>query len=228
MYSKNYWNKEAEKVNGNTFNAGGFGENMADDFANGNDDWADGSFGSNYADGADDKEQVSLPYVITAQNTTTTDITDVEMLLAVSRQSSFATSGVTYGMKSTDITYQQFLQWVASGTTFKVAQTSLIANGTSASNNAAQVQESLVVNIKEPNGRSQSIQLFPRLDRFQQQANITELSGSFWVKPFTSLKVTTLKASVKLDIYLYPKAQFDASKAVNQGAGKGYSKPNVR
>jgi len=215
-----YFANEAQKVNEVTFNANGFGEEFAD-----GDDFA---FGDGYADGGSlNDEQESMPYIITAENTTTTDIANVELLKAVSRQSSFAVSGVSFGMKANGVTYQEFLQWIATGNTFLVGRTSLVADGTSSSNNLAQVQEIVTVETREPSGSGAFIQLNPRLDRMQNQNNITELVGKFYVKPFTSMKISALKASTKLSVYLYPKAVFDSSRAMKTGAAKDFKKPRI-
>ena len=233
MYKQNFFNSQASEANEFFANASGdnewgnaFGEfESADDEYEGADDYED-------ADGIEELQMMnasaprrrpaapvaeSQPYIVTVANTTTADILNVEVLNALSRQFNPATAGVSYTYNVGTMTYNEFLAWISSGNVFSVGQTSLVGIGSSDSLNRAQVQETISIVTKDPNGNAVTRVFNPRIDSFQYSSTQTDLWYDYLLNSFTNFTIGKLYAATALKLYFYPKQKLNQFKALQQG-----------
>jgi len=203
-------------------------ENAAhENFSNYNgDEWNNFNDDYNYADGADVSSTAlaSLPFVINVANSTTTDVTSVNIL--GSNASLFGATNfgnpaaITITMDNGSITYTEFLQSIISEP-FKVGLMYL------QSSNTNQPYKQLLITYKESSGRLVQTPITPALDPMQQQTGVTIIRHQFPVNAYTSIS-TTILASATLTLRLYPSVQLDIARTLaGQSVGKGYSKPNL-
>jgi len=241
MYKNNYFKAEASEANEFFANATGDWGNAFGDFE-GADDEYEGADDFEDADGIEDVQMMnavgrsrrpspaaeSQPYIVTVANTTTADILNVEVLNALSRQFNPATAGVSYTYNVGTMTYNEFLAWISSGNVFSVGQTSLVGIGSSDSLNRAQVQETISIVTKDPNGNAVTRVFNPRIDSFQYSSTQTDLWYDYLLNSFTNFTIGKLYAATALKLYFYPKQKLNQFKALQQsGNATKYGNPKT-
>jgi hypothetical protein len=242
MYSKNnFFAAEANEANEFFHNATGeWGNAFGSESAEGDYDDADGDYED--ADGIEELQMMnaggarkpaqkaaeSQPYIVSVANTTTSNISNVEILNALSRQFNSTTVGIDYKYNVGTMTYPEFLAWISSGNVFSVGQTSLVGIGASPSLCVAQVQETVSIVTKDPNGNAVTRVFNPRLDSFQYSTTQTDLWYDYLLNSFTSFSVGTIYAGTTLKLYFYPKQKLNQFKALKQGgASTKYGNPKT-
>lgn len=235
MYKKSFFNSEASEANeffANASGDNGWGNAFGD--ADGDYEEADDYEGADDYDYADSIEELQMmnanasvrrpapvaesqPYIITVSNTTTADIHNVEILNALSRQFNSEVAGLHYEYNVGTMTYPEFLAWISSGNVFSVGQTSLVGIGSSDSLNRAQVQETVSIVTKDPNGNAVTRVFNPRIDSFQYSSTQTDLWYDYLLNSFTNFTIGKLYANTALKLYFYPKQKLNQFKALQQG-----------
>lgn len=178
----------------------------------------------NYADGGSVDAAASLPFIINIANSTTNDVTGVQILGANSSLFGATNFGnnaaITITMDNGDVTYTEFLESIKSEP-FKVGLMYL------QSSNTSQPFKQLTITYREPNGRKVTLPVTPALDPMQQQSGVTIVRHQFPVNAFTTI-TTTILASATLTMRLYPSQQLDIARTLaGQSVAKGYAKPNL-
>lgn len=209
-------------------------ENIHNDYmsANGVNDWDDAfDFGGSEEEylnamGSADATS-SQPYIISLYNSTTADVSSVEIGAAYNNitaiSGNFAnTAGIVYTMGITGVTYLEFL-WQSTTKPFVVGLTYLQCDGSSAA-----VLETIVVKVVDTNGNQQQKTLVPTIDPYQQQSDITVLKHTYKWDGFTSLTINKIATGKTLKVYLFPSETVSQGRALTGNSiARGYGNPNV-
>jgi hypothetical protein len=171
---------------------------------------------------------ISQAIIITAANTTTSTTTNVEILDAVKRQFSSATSNISYGTGYSNLTYTELLAGIAAGNpTFLCGQIRMSASGGSAANNAANVLETLSIVVKDMMGKQQTLSIVPELDPYAQQTTIVDIYTPFYVNGFTSIKIANIYNSVTMTFKLFPALTDTQLDSIRQRAPQRKANPQT-
>lgn len=210
----NYFANQINNVNENDFlNFDDFGYN-ADDMS------FDGQAEVLNATGAQ-AAQVSQPYIVSIQNTTTDALADVEILNAYAKHSSFAVTGanITYGI--TGISYREFL-YQSMMSPFSCGMLRLDSSTT------ANVTTVITVTTKDANGNQVARSFNPEYDRYQNITTVADINYQFLVNGFTAIKLTAVAASSTVLVKIYPALKVNNLNALSgQAQLNGYKNPNV-
>lgn len=167
----------------------------------------------------------SEPYNFNIANASTVDVSNVVLLGAFENTAAGVTnfgnaSSITVSMDNGDITYGVFLQSLKTNP-FNVGQVYL------SSQNSSQLTKTLNITYKEGNGKTTTIQIYPKLDPMQNLTTALNQYKEFPVDGFTQI-TTTILASATLSISLYPKMVLStANNLVGQRAEQAFGRPNL-
>jgi len=165
--------------------------------------------------------QVSQPYIVSIQNTTTNALSSIEILNAYAKHDSFTQTGaaITYGIAG--VSYREFL-YQTMMSPFSCGMLRLDSSTT------ANVTTVITVTTKDSNGNSVTRSFNPEYDRYQNITTVTDVNYQFLVNGYTSIKLTTIAASSTVLVKLYPALKVNN---LNQLSGQsqlnGYRNPNV-
>jgi hypothetical protein len=225
---KKYFDQQIEDANMRFLGADGW------DNADGDWDNADGdeeSFdGQDMLSATGNTTNESQPYIINVTNTTTNAVTDVEILSANIRQSSFAASGLSHSYGIPGVSYQLFLASIASGEMFNVGLTRLIAtHPTSSSIASAQIAELVTLETLSINGNTAKKTFTPLLDSYQQIDNQVDLKWDYMVTGLVSFKIASLAGLTTIKVIMFPKSKINNFSAIEGKKNKvsTYSNPKV-
>lgn len=149
------------------------------------------------AEGAATQGAVSTPYIINVENTTTTAVSDCEILLASTRIINSAVSGVSFTYGYTGFGYNQFLATLLVRP-FACGGTRLISSST------AQIQKTFTIKTWSPDGSSVAKAFVPTYDSYQQQTGQIDMPYEYLLDANTSMIFSTIVASTTLTLHLYP------------------------
>jgi hypothetical protein len=201
-------------------------------FANANDwDFADGKFGYSdnrfgYADDGDGKADipVSQPYIISIYNSTTVDVSTVNLLNAYTNinAANYGLStylSVTMGISS--VSYVEFL-YQSMNKPFNVAM--LYVQSTT----NAQVAETVTVTMKDATGNQIVKPMVAVIDPYQFQTGTIVHKVPFRVDGYTQLTLAKVYAGLTVKLYLYPDQVIDIGRAASgYGVKKELGNPKV-
>ena len=166
----------------------------------------------------------SDPIIVTVQNSTTTDISNLEVLYASKRLANNATAGVNFGSGIPNVTYTQILNSIIF-TPFTVGLTRMIGSGSSAS---AQIQSVYTIATYTLSGAFAGKPQIPTFDSYQYQTGQIDVRSPYMLNGNTSFVLATLYASTTLTIQFYPSAMVNQLGALAQGNQvRQFTKPPV-
>jgi hypothetical protein len=212
MESK-YFNSEISRLNEEYLNVEGFME-FADEenFA--------GQEMMN-ADAAAEGAVTSDPIIITVTNTTTDNISNVEVLYASRRLANNATTGVSFGSGIPNVTYTQILNSIIFSP-FTVGLTRLISSNTS------QIQSVFTITTYSITGSFVGKPQIPTYDSYQYQTGQIDLTSPYILNGNTSFVLATLYASTTLTIQFYPAAMVNQVATLANGqVVRKFARPRV-
>jgi len=217
---KSYFSDAEEAINETFMSADGFDYN---DFEDSFDFEGEGEYMN--ASGA--MAGSSQPYIISLYNSSSLDISSVEIGGAFSNITTASgddgnTTGILYAMGISGVTYLEFL-WQTTSKPFVVGLTYLQADSSPSS-----VLETITVKVVDTNGNSQSKTLVPTIDPYQQQNDITVLKHTYKWDGFTTLTINKIATGKTLKVYLFPSESVSAGRALTgSNIARGYGNPNV-
>ena len=167
----------------------------------------------------------SQPYIISLENTTTNNVSDVTIFKAyenITATANGVATGISLTMGITGVTYTELL-YQALNRPFVVGLMYIQSDSSS-----AQVLETIKLEVRDSNGNIQSKILVPTIDPYQQQSDIVAVQHVYKMDGFTSLTVNRVLASKTMKIYLYPAENVAVSRGlVGKPVAKGYGNPHV-
>jgi hypothetical protein len=170
----------------------------------------------------------SQPYIVIVQNTTTADITNVEVLNSNSRQFGYTVSGLSYNYGLPNLTYGTFLSSISAGQHFNVGLVRLIYSNTSQSLAVANTSEVVTVTTNSINGNSVVKTFTPLLDDYQQIQTQVTLRYDFMVTGLVSLNIARLSGGTTVKVFLFPSAAVNQFKTIKASKTVSkYSDPNI-
>jgi len=201
--------------------------NLTEDFASadgfGGDVYASGQdFGNVYGEGFVSSIPTSKPLVFTVKNTTTDDITSVEILNANENfraEDNGLASGITVTFDISGKTYSDLLGMLMS-TPIEVAMTRL------QSSNTTQLEATLTVETSNLFGSEHKETLFPTANEFANQNTIVIDRTNYIINQWTVITISTMYASSTVVWKIYPKAVASSIEGLKQGATK-FKNPEV-
>jgi hypothetical protein len=140
---------------------------------------------------------VSTPYILNIANSTTADVSSVEVLYASTRIVNSAVTGVTFTYGYANFGYNQFLATLLVRP-FACGGTRLISTST------AQIQKTFTITTYSPDGSSVAKAFVPTYDSYQQQTGQIDMPYEYLLDANTSLIISTLVGSATLTLHLYP------------------------
>ncbi len=170
----------------------------------------------------------STPYIVIL-TVGTANVTDVEVLNAALRQSSSTTSGITYSYGSGEVTYDQFLAAINSGSgVFECGLVRLIAQNSTSSTAEAQVLTTITIKSVSLDGTSFSKPIYPSVSGIQYKQTQVDIPYTFMVDGLVSFKLATCYASSTITIRFYPSKKSNPFKQIQQGVGTSqFKNPQV-
>lgn len=165
---------------------------------------------------------LSQPYIVIITNSTTDNVSSVEILNAYDNVSdSGAGAGYTLSFGITGITYLHFL-YQTMRSEFTVGLTRL------QSTNTSQVLSTYKIETVDSNGNGVYKVITPTTYLNQYLTTQTDDYTNYIVDGATKFTLTTLYASATLNVYLYPSVKINQiGQITNGGATKGYRNPRV-
>jgi hypothetical protein len=192
------------------------------------DDWnfADDRFG--YADEANapstDEAVKSQPYILNIQNTTTTDVSTVNLLNAfvnIGASNNGISTSLSVSMGVTTVSYLAFL-YQTMNKPFHVAMMYV------QSTTNAQVLETITITMNDATGNQLVRPLVPVVDPYQLQTGMVVYKYPFRIDGYTQLTLSKVYASLTVKIYLYPDKVVDVGRgASGYSAMKEFGNPKV-
>lgn len=213
MKFSEYFEEARDNANESFYNMdGGFDDDFSFD---GDDDGFDMASGAGGA-------STSQPYIVRVSNTTAADVSDVTLYGAYNNIATNGTqANVSKTMAVSGLTYTEFL-YQSMNKPFVVGLTYID------SANTAQVTQTLTVTQKDINGNQAIRVLTPTVDPYQQQTTKVAFKYQYKIDGFTTLTLSTLKASATVDFYFYPAETVSTSRALSgRRAVRGYRGPGI-
>jgi len=215
---KNYFNSEIRKANEEYMNVEGFMEfsDEGENFAGQEDMNAAGHAHKAHHPVAD-------PIIMSIANTTTNNITSLEILYASRRLASNATAGVDFESGIPNITYTQMLNSIIFSP-FTVGLTRLISPTT----NPAQIQAVFTIATYTMSGAFAGKPQIPIYDSYQYQQGQIDIHSPYMLNGNTSFLLSTLYASNTLVVQFWPSAMVNQLGTLGKGQNvRNYARPIV-
>jgi len=212
MESK-YFNSEISRLNEEYLNVEGFMEFADEENFSGQE--------MMNADAAAGGAVTSDPIIITVTNTTTDNISNVEVLYASRRLANNATTGVSFGSGIPNVTYTQILNSIIFSP-FTVGLTRLISSNTS------QIQTVFTITTYSITGSFVGKPQIPTYDSYQHQTGQIDLTSPYILNGNTSFVLATLYAGATLTIHFYPAAMVNQVATLANGqVVRKFARPRV-
>jgi len=229
MKFERYFSDVRDYANDNFFSYSG--DDLFDDF-DGAFEFADYDTFSDYDNAAGNQmggsmsAPTSQPYIVSVQNTTASNVSNVTILGAFSAigttQPHYGNStAISIAMGISNVTYTEFL-YQSMVKPFTVGLT-YIQSAT-----ASQVLETITVTQKDVNGNSASKVLTPTVDPYQQQTDKVAFKFEYRIDGYTNLVISNVLASATVKFYFYPSETVSVSRGLTgRSAVQNYGNPDV-
>ncbi|MFA6569638.1 MAG: hypothetical protein WCT77_00165 [Bacteroidota bacterium] len=143
---------------------------------------------------------ISLPYVITADNTTAGTLTDVVILnpvLGLGTTNNGCNAGVTMTYDVTGWTFLAFNYMLLNLNVY--IQELYIECSTQ-----AQLTKNITVEFQDPNGDKRTTTIVPRIKEANNQTTIVTAKCGFWLNGTTKITLASLQTTNAVTISMYP------------------------
>lgn len=207
-----------------------------DDYEEFDEDYDDEDFvDDDFSDYADDEYEMaagraaqlptSQPYVISIENTSSSNVSNVIVCGAYANVSGATNFGnaaaVSITMQATNVTYQEFLNQT-------MTQPFVVGEIYLQSANTSQVIQTFTIRHQDSNGNLADKPMFPRRDPYQFQTDGLVHKFRHRIDGYTRYTIGTLLANATLLMHVFPEEKINLGRAVGGAkARKAYGNPKI-